>query len=109
MNLEEELKSESGYYLISSYSSGCFFGKIKKYDESHGVAILSDSRRLRRWRIKNKKGSSLAEISLKGLDAQYTEVCGKIDSMLVSEILELIPLSLKIAAEISEFKVHNDD
>lgn len=96
----EFLPSDSGKYLIRSYSSGCFLGEIDYYDPENGVAKLKNSRRLRYWMVEERKGTTLAEIAVYGLNTEESKVCAVISEMLVSEIIELIPVSVDIAKKI---------
>ena len=62
------------YSIIGNESYGLFFGKVKRFDASKGVAIVEDCRHICEWRGKNGGITSLASHGICGPDAAKSRI-----------------------------------
>lgn len=75
--------------ITRSYSAGNHFGELVAYDTAHNTVVLKNCRRL--WGWKTKKGISLSEIALYGVNEEESQICETVPEQIVAEIDEVIP------------------
>ena len=108
---ENKTESESvfiwKYVILRCRNAGVHFGKLEY--ANNWVYRLSESRRLYRWRIKNKNWVSLSELSLYWLDKEYSKINETIQLIEITERewWEIIPvLSDNIINNFKNFKTY---
>lgn len=80
-------KKSSPYVLVRTYSAGVHFGKLAKRD---GLEVtLEDARRIWRW----KGANTLSELAMQGADADWTRISEPVPSILLTQAIEVIPVS----------------
>jgi hypothetical protein len=81
------------YIILRARNAGVHFWKLEY--AKNWVYRLSESRRLYRWRIKNKNWVSLSELAEKWIDEEYSMVCVEIPLIEITEKewAELIPVN----------------
>lgn len=78
--------------LVRTYSAGVHFGTLVTLAGTQ--CVLSDARRIWRW----KGANTLHEMSLSGVDSEYSRVSEPVAEIALSEAIELIPVT-EAAAE----------
>jgi len=108
---ENKTESESvfiwKYVILRCRNAGVHFGKLEY--ANNWVYRLSESRRLYRWRIKNKNWVSLSELSLYWLDKEYSKINETIQLIEITERewWEIIPvLDNNIINNFKNFKTY---
>lgn len=82
------------FVLVRTYSAGVHCGTLK---EIHGTAaLLTDCRRLWRWR----GAKTLNEIALYGVDEEYSRISEPVETILLTEAIEVIPCTKKAQANL---------
>lgn len=72
------------FVLVRTYSAGVHCGILR---ECNGTAVLlSDARRIWRWRGAN----TCSEISLRGVDHDYTRISEPVHRILLTQAIEVI-------------------
>ena len=94
---------EGKYCIVRTYSAGVWFGKVI-YKDGNQI-ILNDAHRLYYW--KTKKGISLSEIALYGLDDSKSKICFPVDDLWLVPI-ELIPVTLEAFNSIKLIKPYEN-
>ena len=72
--------------IIRTYSAGVWFGVLA--EKSGNEVVLKNARRMWRWFA--KKGISLSECSVHGIDHSKSQVCESVDTLWL-EAIEIIP------------------
>lgn len=75
------------FVILRTKFAGVHVGILKEY--SAGEAVLTDARRVWRWRGAN----SLHELSLYGCDKEYSRISEPVNLIAISEVIERIPCS----------------
>ena len=81
--------------LVRTYSAGVHFGTL--VSRSGTECVLSEARRLWRWRGAN----SLHEVSLHGVDKEYSRLSEPVSSITLTESIEVIPVTDDAASNLS--------
>ena len=81
------------YCIIRTYSAGVFAAVVADYDPSVGVAHLLNARQLYHWRVLNLQGISLRDLVVYGTDKEFTKLTSEVPEQLVSEVIEILPVS----------------
>jgi hypothetical protein len=95
------------YVILRGYDSWVHFGKL--VSAKPWIYRLAESRRIYRWRVKDKKWISLSELSLYWLDNEYTKICTTLNLIEItdSRISEIIPCSDEAIENIKTFAIYN--
>jgi hypothetical protein len=73
--------------VIRTYSAGVHIGTLAKQDGKE--VTLTDARRLWRWRGAN----TLSEVSARGVALDYTRLSEPVPEILLTEVIEVIPVT----------------
>lgn len=94
------------YVLLRWGNAWVHFGKLEY--ACNGVYRLSESRRLYRWRIKNKNWISLSELATYWLEKEYSKICIPIKLIEITEREwgEIIPVEESIIEDFKNFIVY---
>ena len=81
------------YVILRCRNAWVHFGRLEY--AKNWVYRLSDSRRLYRWRIRDKNWISLTELALKWIDTNWSQVCDTISLIEITERdgAEVIPVN----------------
>lgn len=84
------------FVIVRTKNSGVHVGTLK---ESNGTAVLlTDTSRVWRWRGAN----SLHEMSLDGVDKDYSRISKQVPRILLTEAIEVIPCTEKAKKNLSQ-------
>ena len=100
INKEKKHPYEGKYVIVRSNGSGVHAGYLEAYDASTQHVFLSDSSRLCRW-----SGFSLSAVANEGMHDDKALICQKVPTIMITNVLELIPCSQKSEENISKYKV----
>ena len=84
------------HVLIRTYSAGVHFGEL--IERNGNEVKLANSRRIWRWRGAN----TLSEIANNGISKEYSRVAEAVPTHTVLGVIEILPLSDKALASLSE-------
>lgn len=73
--------------VVRTYASGVHFGTV--IAQSGRQVELANSRRLWKWHAND--GISLSEVAMTGIDASKSRICAVVDSITITDALEIIP------------------
>lgn len=73
------------FVVVRTYSAGVHCGFLRCIHETSGE--LTEARRIHRWRGAN----TLHEISLTGVDKDYSRISEPVEHILLTQIIEVIP------------------
>lgn len=86
--------------IIRTYSAGVHYGIL---DGRQGAEVrLKDTRRIWYW----NKAFTLSKLATDGLDAKSSKLSVTIPEIVLTEAIEIIPVTEKAAASISSAKAH---
>ena len=88
------------YCIVRTYSAGVFAGEVATIDKK--VVVVKNARRL--WEWKTKKGISLSEIALFGVDERGSKICYAVPEVMLTEAIEIIPASEEAKKSLDEVK-----
>jgi len=88
------------YVVIRSYDSGVHSGYVEKYDPTTRHVFLKQSRRFWSWRA-----FTLSELANKG-NNPGSKVSMEIPSIMVANVIEIIPCSEKGKESLKNYPVH---
>lgn len=90
------------YCMVRTYSAGVFAGTVAELSEDGKRALLTDARRIWYW----AGAASLSQLATDGTSkpGQCKFPC-PVDEVLLTEVIEIIPISDKAAASIQEVPV----
>ncbi len=81
--------------LVRTYSAGVHFGTLVSM--SGTSCVLSDARRIWRWRGAN----TLHEMSVSGVDTGYSRISEPVSEIALSQAIEVIPVTETAASNLS--------
>jgi hypothetical protein len=84
------------HVIIRTYSAGVHFGILVRH-EGREVELLA-ARRIWRWRGAN----TLNEVSVTGIDKDWSRVSEPVDRIVLTEAIEIIPATDAAAKSIGE-------
>lgn len=73
--------------IVRTYASGVHFGTVTA--QSGRQVEIKGARRLWRWHC--EQGISLSDLSIYGIDGSKSRVCQAVESMTITDALEIIP------------------
>lgn len=84
------------YVIVRTKDAGVHVGTLK---ESNGMAVLlTDTSRVWRWRGAN----TLHEMSLHGIDKDYSRISEQVPRILLTQAIEVIPCTEKAKKNLSQ-------
>ena len=83
--------------IIRTFAAGVWFGTL--VEKNKNEVILHNARRM--WRWKCKKGISLSETALYGIDDKESRICAAVPQVWI-EAIEIIPVSEESAKDLRE-------
>lgn len=86
----------SNIVLVRTYTAGVHFGELQ---EQNGTQVtLKNARRIWRW----KGANTLNEVATDGVDQDYTRISKAVSSILLTQAIEVIPVSEKALQTLGE-------
>jgi hypothetical protein len=83
------------FVLVRTYSAGVHCGTLVEFT---GTAVrLSDARRIHRWGGAN----TLNEVSLRGVNEDYSRIAEPVPDIILTEAIEVIPCTPTAIANLS--------
>ena len=83
--------------IIRTYSAGVWFGTL--LEKAGNEVVLSNARRMWKWFA--KKGISLSECSIYGVDHAKSEICEAVDALWL-EAIEITPCTQEAIKSLEE-------
>jgi hypothetical protein len=77
------------FVVVRTYSAGVHCGFLESLEGTQ--LVLSEARRIWRW----KGANTLNEVSLRGVDNEYSRISEPIDEITLTEAIEIIPAKPK--------------
>lgn len=90
------------YVIIRTYSAGVHAGELVRRDGKE--VELANSRRLWFWKTADN-GISLSDVAVGGIDADASKICAALPSIILTEAIEIIPVSEKARSTIESANV----
>lgn len=88
------------YCMVRTYSAGVFAGTIKERNGKE--AVLTNARRIWYW----KGAASLSQLAMDGTsEPEECKFPTPVDEVLLTEVIEIIPITEKAAASIASVPV----
>lgn len=88
----------SNVTLVRTFSAGVHFGVLEKHKGKE--VILTNARRLWRW----EGACSLNQVAMEGVDLTGSKISMTVPTIILTEAIELIPMSRKAAKMMTEAK-----
>ena len=93
------MAASGDYAIVRTYSAGVFSGTIKELDLAQRVVVLSDARRLWRWR----GAASLSQLAQSGTsDPRGCQFPEPVTEVTLLEVIEILAVTAAARASIGE-------
>lgn len=83
--------------ILRTRDAGVHVGVLKDFDRASRSATLADARRLWRWRGAN----TINEVSLRGVDQDYTRISEPVPEITVLDVCEVLPVAPEAAGSLT--------